>query len=62
MTVEDARKAVLKLNGNTADGKDIRAERKAERARAAKKPLTLGDAFDAFRNARDRRASAQTDH
>ena len=62
MTVEDARKAVLKLNGNTADGKDIRAERKAERARAAKKPLTLGDAFDAFRNARDRRPSTQTDH
>jgi hypothetical protein len=62
MTVEDARKAVLKLNGNTADGKDIRAERKAERARAAKKALTLGDAFDAFRNARDRRPSTQTDH
>ena len=62
MTVEDARKAVLKLNGSTADGKDVRADRKAERARAAKKLLTLGDAFEAFKNARERRPSTQTDH
>ena len=35
MTVEDARRAVLKMNGNIADGRDIRAERKADRAKAA---------------------------
>ena len=62
MIVEDARKAVLKLNGNTADGRDVRADRKAERAKAARKPLTLGDAFEAFKDARERRPSTQTDH
>jgi integrase len=62
MTVEDARRAVLKINGNIADGRDIRAERRADRAKAANKPLTLGDAFEAFKGSRERRPSTQTDY
>jgi integrase len=60
MTVEDARKAVQKLNGQIADGKDIRAARRAERSKT--KPLTLGDAFDTFKASRDRRPSTQMDY
>jgi len=62
MTVEDARKAVLKRNGAIADGRDIRAEHRAERANAARKPLTLGDAFEAFKGSRERRQSTRVDH
>jgi integrase len=60
MTVDDARKAVLKLNGQIADGKDVRAERRAERAKA--KPITLDEAFDAFKASKERRPSTRTDY
>ena len=60
MTVDDARKAVLKINGQTADGRDIRAERRAERAKA--KPVTLNDAFEAFKASKERRPSTVTDY
>lgn len=62
MTVDAARRAVLQLNGDTAAGRNIRAERKTVRAAAAKKPQTLADAFDAFKVARDRRPSTRIDH
>jgi integrase len=60
MTVDDAKKAVLKLNGQTADGRDVRSERRAERAKA--KPATLGDAFEAFKTSKERRPSTVTDY
>jgi integrase len=60
MTVDDARKAVLKLNGQTADGKDVRAERRAERMKA--KPVTLGEAFDAFKASKERRLATVRDY
>jgi integrase len=60
MTVEAARKAVLKHNGAIADGRDIRAEKRAERAKA--KPLTLDDAFEAFKTSKERRPSTLTDY
>ena len=60
MTVDAARKAVLKINGDTADGKDIRAERRTERAKV--KPLTLSEAFQAFKAAKERRPSTVTDY
>lgn len=60
MTVEHARKIVLKINGQTADGRDVRADRRAERARA--KPATLDDAFGAFKAAKQRRPSTVTDY
>jgi integrase len=62
LKVEDARKTALKLNGETADGKDVRAERKALRARTAKKAPTLAEAFEAFKAARERRPSTVVDH
>lgn len=62
MTVDDARKAVLKLNGSIADGRDIRAERRSERAKAASKQLTLGNAFEAFKASREWRPSTLTDY
>ena len=62
MTVDAARRTALQLNGDTAAGRDIRAERKAARAVAAKRPQTLADAFDAFKAARDRRPSTKIDH
>jgi integrase len=60
MTVDDARKAVLQYNGAIAGGRDIRAEKRAERAKA--KPLTLGDAFDSFKTSKARRPSTLTDY
>jgi integrase len=62
MTVEDARKAVLKLNGNIADGRDIRAERRNEKAKAARQQLTLGDAFETFKASRQRKPSTLVDY
>jgi integrase len=62
MTVEAARKAVLKFNGAIADGRDIRAEGRAERAKAARKPTTLADAFEAFKTSKERRPSTLTDY
>jgi integrase len=62
MTVEDARKVVLKLNGNIADGRDIRAERRNEKAKAARQQLTLGDAFETFKASRQRRPSTLADY
>ena len=60
MTVDAARRAALQLNGDTAAGRDIRAERKAVRAVAAKRPQMLADAFDAFKAAHDRRPSTKS--
>ena len=60
MTVDDARKAVLQYNGAIAGGRDIRAEKRAERAKA--KPTTLADAFEAFKTSKERRPSTLTDY
>jgi integrase len=62
MTVDAARRAALQLNGDTAAGRDIRAERKAAKANAAKRPQTLADVFDVFKAARERRPSTNIDH
>jgi integrase len=62
LDVADARKAALKFNGETADGKDVRAQRKALRAAAAKTAPTLAEAFEAFKAARERRPSTVVDH
>jgi integrase len=62
MTVDAARRTVLQLNGETAAGRNIRAERKAAMAVAAKRPQTLSDAFDVFKVARERRPSTKIDH
>jgi integrase len=60
MSVDDARKAVFKLNGAIADGRDIRAEKQAEKAKA--KPRTLEEAFAAFKIAKERRPSTLIDY
>ena len=60
MKVDDARKAVLQYNGAAAAGRDIRAEKRAEKARA--KPATLDDAFALFKTSKGRRASTLTDY
>jgi integrase len=62
LKVDAARKAALKLNGETADGKDVRAQRKALRAEAARTEPTLAEAFEAFKAARERRPSTVVDH
>ena len=55
MTVEDARRTVLKLNGDTADGRDIRAERKAQRAEA---PISRSRSEMRLKHSRCARAAA----
>jgi integrase len=62
MTIDAARRTALQLNGDTAAGRDIRADRKAAWANAAERPQTLADAFDGFKASRERRPSTKIDH
>ena len=56
--MEDARRAVLKMNGNIADGTTPRRKKgKADRAR-----WPISGSVEAFKGSRERRPSTQTDY
>jgi integrase len=60
MRLDDARRAVQRLNGDIALGIDVGAERRA--AQAAQKPDTMEEAFKRFMTLKDRRASTEKDY
>jgi integrase len=62
MRLDDARRAVQRLNGDMAMGVDVRAERKAERDAAKQRVVTMDDAFEQFLRAKERRESTVTDY
>lgn len=62
LRLDDARKAAERLNGQVAAGEDPRAERALAKAAAAVKSVTLADAYTAFLDGKERRASTVLDY
>ena len=60
LRLDAARAAVERLNGQVAAGLDLKAER--AQAKAAERLTTLAQAFEAFKAAKDRRASTLLDY
>jgi integrase len=62
MSLDAARKAVSAYNGDIAKGIDVAAVRKAAKAAATSKAITLADAYESFMAVKDRRPSTEKDY
>lgn len=62
MRLDEARRAVQRLNGEMAQGIDVGEKRKAEREATRERVVTMGDAFERFMALKERRESTVKDY